>query len=89
MQKNVLTDLLDKVPKDYKFCVNSTLLQHNESTPVEGSDEFAQNAGRGMHCASGSFWDKANDGMWVYKLEGGGKREFDTVVSIIWIKIVV
>lgn len=40
-----------------------------------------------MHCASGSFWDKSSDGMYVYKFDGKGKREFDVVVSVIWVKI--
>jgi len=41
---------------------------------------------RGMHSASGAYWDKEKDGMWSYKFEGEG-REFDVVVGVVWIAL--
>ncbi|MCJ1340065.1 hypothetical protein MMC09_005359 [Bachmanniomyces sp. S44760] len=45
---------------------------------------------RGMHTASGAYWNNDKDGMWSFKYDGaeGGKgKGFDVVVSIIWIAI--
>ena len=45
-------------------------------------------ARRGMHSATGAFWDSQKDGMWSFKYEGGEEgRGFDVVVSVVWISI--
>ncbi|RMZ08903.1 hypothetical protein D0862_03787 [Hortaea werneckii] len=119
----------------YKFCVNSTIIQHlsdprpsgttstatdTEKTAgdaaVEGeaeeelkkevggggdSEEAASsspnnkaassNTGaggpgrRGMHSASGAYWNNAKDGMWSHKYEGGEAKGMDIVIAIMWI----
>jgi len=43
---------------------------------------------RGMHSATGAFWNNERDGMWSYKYEGGESKGFDIVVSVVWIGIV-
>jgi hypothetical protein len=74
-QNNVLKSLVDQTPKNkYKFTVTSTLIQHD-----------SQRQGRGMHCATGSYWDMARDGSWSYKLDGGERRDYDVVVNIVWV----
>ena len=40
---------------------------------------------RGMHSASGAFWNNEKDGMWNFKYD---KLEFDVVLSVLWISIV-
>lgn len=42
-------------------------------------------ARRGMHSATGAYWNNAKDGQWSRKIDGKG---FDVVISIIWISIV-
>jgi hypothetical protein len=50
-----------------------------------GSETAKSSIGkRGMHSATGAFWDNVRDGSWSYKYEREGKG-FDVVVSIIWI----
>lgn len=39
---------------------------------------------RGMHSASGAFWDVNRDGMWTFKYPGGEERGLDVVVSVTW-----
>jgi dynein light chain Tctex-type 1 len=43
---------------------------------------------RGMHSATGAFWNNEKDGMWSFKYEGGEGKGFDVVVSVVWIGIV-
>jgi dynein light chain Tctex-type 1 len=43
---------------------------------------------RGMHSATGAFWNNERDGMWSFKYEGGEGKGFDVVVSVVWIGIV-
>ena len=40
---------------------------------------------RGMHSASGAYWNKEKDGSWSYKFDGEGMREFDVVITVIWV----
>ncbi|KAH8821036.1 Tctex-1 [Xylogone sp. PMI_703] len=82
----------------YKFAVNSTIIQHlvptsalskpkPASPPTEGSaTETTPHAGRrGMHSASGCYWNEKTDGMWSFKYEGGEDKGLDIVISVIWI----
>ncbi|KAI9806212.1 MAG: hypothetical protein M1825_006327 [Sarcosagium campestre] len=62
----------------YKFAVNSTIIQHLPG--VAGGR-------RGMHSASGAFWNNEKDGMWNYKYDGGEDKGLDIVVSVLWIAI--
>jgi len=55
--------------------------------PVSGSDKKKGPAGRrGMHSATGGYWNEKTDGMWSYKYEGD-ERGFDVVIMLIWIGI--
>lgn len=42
---------------------------------------------RGMHSASGAYWNNERDGMWSYKYEGGEGKGMDIVVSVMWIGV--
>ena len=116
----------------YKFCVNSTIIQHlsdprpsgttstgtetektagdaavegeaeeelkkevgggggeSEEAAASSSNKAASNTGgpgrRGMHSASGAYWNNAKDGMWSHKYEGGEAKGMDIVIAIMWI----
>jgi len=44
-------------------------------------------ARRGMHSATGAYWNTEKDGMWSYKYEGGEARGFDVVICVIWMAV--
>ncbi|KAK1079452.1 hypothetical protein LTR33_006379 [Friedmanniomyces endolithicus] len=94
----------------YKFCVNSTIIQHLSDPRPAGAGESSthQEAGmgeeavvgesdaaaagkkvgmRGMHSASGAYWNYEKDGMWSHKYEGGEGKGMDIVVSVMWIAV--
>lgn len=50
-----------------------------------GTDGKPQIGRRGMHSATGAYWNEKTDGMWSFKYEGGENRGLDVVVSVIWI----
>ncbi|KIW13344.1 hypothetical protein PV08_08532 [Exophiala spinifera] len=65
----------------FKYVVNSTIIQHASS-----SSDSPRTAGRrGMHAASGAYWNNEKDGMWSYKYPGAESKGLDVVVGIIWI----
>ena len=41
---------------------------------------------RGMHSATGAYWNNEKDGMWSHKYDEE-KKGFDVVVSVIWISL--
>jgi len=63
---------------------------NSEHASTEGGQTGADNVigRRGMHSATGAFWNNEKDGMWSYKYEGGESKGFDVVVSVVWIGIV-
>jgi len=42
---------------------------------------------RGMHSASGAYWNNEKDGMWSHKYEAGEGKGMDIVVSVMWIAV--
>lgn len=42
-------------------------------------------ARRGMHSATGAYWDNQKDGMWSFKYDKGEDKGFDVVLSVVWI----
>ncbi|KAI9798271.1 MAG: hypothetical protein M1833_004843 [Piccolia ochrophora] len=42
---------------------------------------------RGMHSATGAYWNNEKDGMWNFKFEGGEEKGLDVVVSVLWIAL--
>ena len=55
-----------------------------EATSTDGKPHVGR---RGMHSATGAFWNEKTDGMWSYKYDGGDNKGLDVVISIIWIAI--
>lgn len=52
-----------------------------------GSEEVKKVGRRGMHSASGAYWNNERDGMWSHKYEGGEGKGMDVVVSVMWIAV--
>lgn len=42
---------------------------------------------RGMHSATGAYWDEKKDGMWTYKFDGGEGKGMDVIIMLIWVAI--
>ncbi|TPX12228.1 uncharacterized protein E0L32_007114 [Thyridium curvatum] len=42
---------------------------------------------RGMHSATGAFWNEKTDGMWTYKYDGGEGKGMDVIIMLIWIAL--
>lgn len=42
---------------------------------------------RGMHSATGAYWNTEKDGMWSFKYEAGEGKGLDVVVGILWIAV--
>ncbi|KAL1964276.1 hypothetical protein VTN77DRAFT_7096 [Rasamsonia byssochlamydoides] len=72
-------------PPPYRFTVNSTIVQQGVIDKAAVAGNSAGDVGkRGMHSASGAFWDVNRDGMWTFKYPGAEERGLDVVVSITW-----
>ncbi|CAL5873442.1 uncharacterized protein PFLUO_LOCUS7721 [Penicillium psychrofluorescens] len=75
-------------PAPYRFTVNSTIVQQGVIDKTAAADGALSNAGkRGMHSASGAFWDVNRDGMWTFKYPGAEARGLDVVVSVTWFAV--
>ncbi|KAG6108688.1 hypothetical protein E4U31_007416 [Claviceps sp. LM219 group G6] len=55
-----------------------------EATATDGKPHVGR---RGMHSATGAFWDEKKDGMWTFKYDGGEGKGMDVVIMLIWIGI--
>ena len=68
-----------------------------EEAAKEGESESASTATatdgkphvgrRGMHSATGAYWDEKRDGMWSFKYDGGEAKGMDVVIMLIWVAI--
>jgi hypothetical protein len=78
----------DDEPPAYKFIVSATIIQHL-SDPRSGAEGAGEKkvGRRGMHSASGAFWNNEKDGMWSYKYGGGEGKGMDIVVSVMWVAV--
>ncbi|KAK6584135.1 hypothetical protein PZA11_003865 [Diplocarpon coronariae] len=62
----------------------STSDAKNGATGTDGKPRVGR---RGMHSATGAYWNEKTDGMWSFKYEGGENKGLDVVISVIWISI--
>jgi len=89
IQHLVPTAALNK-PKAPVTPTNTSAGQSDAKTgdvKAAGTDEKAIFGRRGMHSASGAYWNEKTDGMWSFKYEGGESKGLDVVISIIWVGI--
>ena len=102
MLKSLISESLPtpSSPPTHKFAITSTIIQHladpnastNPSTTSENGDAVVKKEGgkagrRGMHSATGAYWNESRDGMWSFKWEGGEATGMDVVISVLWIGI--
>ncbi|KOS20335.1 Dynein light chain Tctex-type [Escovopsis weberi] len=60
----------------------------NASAAAATSTDGKPHVGRrGMHSATGAYWDEKKDGMWTFKYGGGEGKGMDVVIMLIWIAI--
>ncbi|KAK3722733.1 hypothetical protein LTR37_002304 [Vermiconidia calcicola] len=52
-----------------------------------GADSNKRVGRRGMHSASGAYWNNERDGMWSHKYEAGEEKGMDIVISVMWIGV--
>lgn len=57
----------------------------SESAVESKSDTKPREGRRGLHSATGAYWNEQTDGMWSYKYDGGEGKGLDVVISVIWI----
>ncbi|PHH80392.1 hypothetical protein CDD82_1801 [Ophiocordyceps australis] len=56
----------------------------SEATGTDGKPHVGR---RGMHSATGAYWDETKDGMWTFKYEGGEGKGMDVVIMLIWVAL--
>jgi len=55
-----------------------------EATSTDGRPHVGR---RGLHSATGAFWNEKTDGMWSFKYEAGENKGLDVVISVIWVSL--
>ena len=66
--------------KDEKASISTS----SDATATDGKPHVGR---RGMHSATGAYWDEKKDGMWTFKYDGGETKGMDVVVMLIWVGI--
>jgi hypothetical protein len=63
-----------------------TQADSTEETKVAAPPKNGTAGRRGMHSATGGYWNEKTDGMWSYKYDGEAKG-LDVVIMLIWIAV--
>ncbi|KAK3935894.1 dynein light chain Tctex-type [Diplogelasinospora grovesii] len=63
-----------------------TQADSTEETKVAAPAKNGTAGRRGMHSATGGYWNEKTDGMWSYKYDGEAKG-LDVVIMLIWIAV--
>jgi hypothetical protein len=56
----------------------------SDATATDGKPHVGR---RGMHSATGAYWDDKKDGMWSFKYDGGEGKGLDVVIMLIWVAL--
>lgn len=64
--------------------ISTSDISKADATGTDGKPHVGR---RGMHSATGAYWNEKTDGMWSFKYEGGESKGLDVVISVIWIAI--
>lgn len=67
-----------------KPAAKSEVKEESEAVNTDGKAHVGR---RGMHSATGAYWNEKTDGMWSFKYEGGEEKGLDVVISVIWISL--
>jgi hypothetical protein len=84
IQHLVPTSALNKPRPSHDSSISSTETDAKTATGTDGKPHVGR---RGMHSATGAYWNEKTDGMWSFKYEGGESKGLDVVISVIWIAI--
>ncbi|KAI9697549.1 MAG: hypothetical protein M1820_007748 [Bogoriella megaspora] len=95
VNSTIIQHLSDPRPQPSNYSTASTQGSEGSTTENEKSADVsngitppAQKVGRrGMHSATGAFWNNEKDGMWSYKYDGAPKLGMDVVVCVMWIAL--
>lgn len=68
----------------YKLIVNSSIAQSTTRTTNDVGSSSRRST-RGLHVANAAYWDPPCDGMFSYKYAADKDRDFDIVVSVVWL----
>ena len=60
----------------------------SSDTSTTGGSAGSAAGKRGMHSATGAYWNKQQDGMWSHKYEKQESKGFDVIVTVIWVAMV-
>ncbi|KAL8743338.1 MAG: hypothetical protein Q9190_004300 [Brigantiaea leucoxantha] len=61
----------------------------DDDPPSNGVSGSTKSIGRrGMHSATGAYWNNDKDGTWSWKYAKAEEKGFDVIVSVMWISIV-
>ncbi|KAL2071611.1 hypothetical protein VTL71DRAFT_12846 [Oculimacula yallundae] len=66
---------------------DATITTSDAKTGATGTDGKPHVGRRGMHSATGAYWNGTTDGMWSFKYEGGENKGLDVVISVIYIAL--
>ncbi|PMD27448.1 hypothetical protein NA56DRAFT_667720 [Hyaloscypha hepaticicola] len=89
IQHLVPTSTLNKAKAAQESSVPKTeaTISTSDKNVATGTDGKPHVGRRGMHSATGAYWNEKTDGMWSFKYEGGESKGLDVVISVIWISI--
>ena len=60
-----------------------------EGMGLENKAEEEPKVGRrGLHSATGAYWNNERDGTWSWQWKGSEKKGFDVIVTVFWIATV-
>ncbi|KAG0645868.1 hypothetical protein D0Z07_7759 [Hyphodiscus hymeniophilus] len=69
---------LSSPPPEKDAAKVSTSDAKTEATGTDGKPHVGR---RGMHSATGAYWNEKSDGMWSFKYEGGESKGLDVVIN--------
>ncbi|CZS92319.1 related to cytoplasmic dynein light chain [Rhynchosporium agropyri] len=92
IQHLVPTSSLNRVKATQESAVSpekddATITTSDAKAGPTGTDGKPHVGRRGMHSATGAYWNDKTDGMWSFKYEGGESKGLDVVISVIYISL--
>lgn len=85
MNSTIIQHLSD--PSETPAEADTEDVEEKEAGVTTGESAGKKVGRRGMHSASGAYWNNERDGMWSHKYEGGEEKGMDIVISIMWIGV--
>lgn len=81
----LMAELESQPERRFKVIVNCTIAQAVPVTAEESSQPVRGT--RGLHVANAAYWDPPLDGMFSYKFPADERRDFDVIVSVVWLNV--